>query len=249
MGSELVSIISPVYNAAETIEDMLHSVLNQSYPNWELILVDDCSTDNSVALINPYLDDPRIKLLQNESNLGPAKTRNRAIEAATGRFIAFLDSDDMWLPGKLEKQVAFMLDNGYVLSHTAYAWMDAGGHVLDKIISAPEELDYEQMLDFNYIGCLTGMYDAGTIGKYYMPDILKRQDYGLWLSIMRAGHKAYFLNEVLAYYRTGRDSVSSNKFKTVQYNWYILRQVEKQPFFKSLGHFMRYAITGLKKYQ
>ncbi len=245
--SPLISIITPVYNSAAFIGDTIESVLNQTYTNWEMILVDDVSTDDSVAVIKSF-DDDRIKLIQLEKNSGPAVARNTAILKAKGRYIAFLDSDDLWLPEKLEKQLAFIQQKNCAVVHSAYEIMDAAGNHTGKIISAPETLTYNQLLNYNYIGCLTGMYDTEKTGKVLMPDISKRQDYGLWLAILRQGYIACFQHEVLALYRTGRVSVSSNKAATASYNWKILREIEKLPLWKAVWHFSVYTFLGFKKY-
>jgi teichuronic acid biosynthesis glycosyltransferase TuaG len=242
-----ISIITPVYNSSAFIADTIQSVLNQTYQNWELLLVDDVSTDDSVAVVQSFRDE-RIKLMRLEKNSGPAIARNTAIEAATGRFIAFLDSDDLWLPEKLEKQLQFMLTQNAAVTHTAYEVIDINGKRIGKIIRAPEVIGYRQLLNYNYIGCLTGMFDTEKTGKMLMPDIPKRQDYGLWLAILRQGFKAYYLDEVLAQYRTGRQSVSSNKFDTAKYNWQILRETEGLSFFKAAWHFAVYTLLGIKKY-
>jgi teichuronic acid biosynthesis glycosyltransferase TuaG len=168
---------------------------------------------------------------------------------ANGRFIAFLDGDDLWLPEKLEKQVAFSLEKGAAITHSDYRLMDAEAKQLEKVIHAKPELTYGQMLDYNYIGCLTAMYDVEVIGeKVLMPEILKRQDYALWLRIMRRGHKAYAINEVLALYRTGRKSLSSNKLDSAKYNFKLLTEIEGLPKWKAAYHFIRYMLLGLQKY-
>jgi len=244
-----VSVITPVYNSARYITNSIRSVQTQSYTNWEMLLVDDCSTDNSVELIKAFeLADDRIKLIRLEKNSGPAVARNKAIEAATGRYIAFLDSDDVWLPEKLERQVSFMSSHQYVLTHHYYHTISPIGNLSQKVIKCPLEINYAALLNYNYIGCLTAMYDAEQLGKQYMPNILKRQDYALWLKILKQGHKAYAINLPLAAYRILPKSISSNKWNTVGYNWMMLRQIEKLSFFKSLYHFTAYAIIGIKKY-
>lgn len=249
MMEPLVSIITPVHNSAAYVADTIASVQAQTYSNWELILVDDASADGSVAIIEKLsAADNRIKLYSSKENRGAAKTRNEAIEHAQGRYIAFLDSDDQWMPDKLEKQVNYMQQTGALLTHTYYRLMDANGQAQERVIKAPQKLTYQQMLDFNFIGCLTGMYNAEQLGKHYMPDIPKRQDYALWLSIMRSGVTAYAIPEVLALYRTGHASLSSNKLKVIGYNWQILRELEKQPVYKAVYHFARYGYIGIKKY-
>jgi len=245
--TDKVSIVTPVYNSADFIANTIQSVLNQTYSNWEMILADDVSTDDSVEIIKSF-NDERIKLIRLSKNSGPAVARNKAIESATGRFIAFLDSDDVWLPDKLKNQLNFMITTDAAVTHTAYEAIDVAGKQTGKIIRAPKIIGYHQLLNYNYIGCLTGMYDTAKTGKVLMPDIPKRQDYGLWLAILRKGFKAYYLDEVLAQYRTGRQSVSSNKLETAKYNWQILREIEKLPLLKAAWHFSVYTFLGFKKY-
>ncbi len=242
-----VSIITPVYNSAAFIAETIRSVQAQTFTHWEMILVDDVSSDDSVKVIQSFSDE-RIRFIQLIENSGPAQARNAGIEKAQGRYIAFLDSDDQWHPEKLALQLTFMKEKNAAVTHTAYEVMDAEGKPTGKIIRAPERLSYRQLLNYNFIGCLTGMYDTQLCGKVFMPDIPKRQDYALWLAILRQGHKAYFLNDPLAYYRTGRESVSSNKWQTAQYNWQILREIEKLPLHKALWHFAVYTFLGFRKY-
>lgn len=242
-----VSIITPVYNSSEFIAACIKSVLKQTFINWEMILVDDLSTDNSIDIIQSF-DDDRLKLIPLKVNSGPAIARNKAIELAQGKYIAFLDSDDLWLPEKLEKQLAFMKQNNFAITHTAYETIDALGNKQNKVIKAPKEITYNNLLNYNYIGCLTGMYNTDLCGKVYMPNIAKRQDYGLWLTLLKQGHKAYFLEDVLALYRTGRTSLSSNKWETAKYNWQLLRDNEKLSFAKASWHFLVYTFLGFKKY-
>ncbi|GAB5540238.1 MAG: glycosyltransferase family 2 protein [Salibacteraceae bacterium] len=228
---------------------MIESVLHQTYDNWELLVIDDCSTDRSCERVQSYLTDTRIKLVALDANSGAAVARNKGIELAKGRFIAFLDSDDLWLPKKLEKQVDFHSRSGEAISHTQYEWMNAEGVALGKIISAPALITYDDLLDYNYIGCLTAMYDTGLVGKVFMPDIEKRQDYGLWLDILKAGHRAILLDETLALYRTGQQSLSSNKLKSATYNFKLLRRYQGLSLHKTIWHFCRYVYIALKKYR
>lgn len=245
-----VSIITPVFNVAELVGATIDSVLSQTYGDWEMLLVDDVSTDDSWNVIQSYAEkDPRIKSWRLVHNSGAAKARNFAIEQASGRFIAFLDHDDIWLPVKLQKQVEFSLAKSAAITHTDYEYIDASGNRIGKVIRAHKLLTYRKMLDCNYIGCLTAMYDTEKIGgKVFMPDILKRQDYALWLKIMRSGHHAYGLNETLALYRTGRISLSSNKLDSAMYNFKLLREIEGLSKHKAAYYFVRYFILGMKKY-
>lgn len=232
--NHLVSIITACFNSEKYISETIDSVLNQTYQNWELLLVDDCSVDSTVSIISTFQEsDTRIKVFKLTKNQGAAVTRNTAIKEANGRFIAFLDSDDKWLPFKLEKQIIFMLSNGYNFSHTAYELIDEFGNT-SKIISKPKAiLSYNEMLYSNKIGCLTAIYDQSLLGKVYMPLLRKRQDYALWLKILRPGEKAYGLPEVLSQYRITKDSMSSNKIELIKWNWRLLRHVEKMSVINS----------------
>ena len=243
----IVSIITPNYNASKFIRNSLESVINQTYKNWELIIVDDCSTDDSVAIINEFNKiDKRIRFFQLDKNSGPAIARNKGIEEAKGKFIAFLDSDDRWLPTKLEKQLSFMLKNKIALSHTSYIshnemYMD------EKLLEAKQKVTYHDLLTNNYIGCLTTMYSIEHLGKVYMPIISKRQDWALWLKITRQNVISYGIDEPLALYTRRKNSVSSNKFRLMKFNWEIYRNFEKLNFFKSSYYFFILFIKKLLK--
>lgn len=247
--NDLVSIITPVYNAEKYIEDTINSVLNQNYCNWELFLVDDCSTDNSMIILEEFAKkDNRIKIIQLKENSGAATARNVGIERAKGRYIAFLDSDDIWMSNKLEVQINFMKENDISFSYTNYMKFDEDG-TERGIVKIPARVTYNELLKSNIIGCLTAVYDAHKIGKIYMPNIRKRQDYALWLKILRKNIDGYGINKVLAKYRVRENSVSSNKLKAALYQWRIYRQIEKLGLFKSLYYFINYAYYGFKKYK
>lgn len=224
---------------------MVESVIAQTYQDWELIIVDDVSNDDSVQLAKNFAkEEPRISLLTLKENSGAAVTRNIAIEAAKGRYIAFLDSDDIWLPDKLERQLAFMQGNNYPFSFSAYERIDENGRSLGSV-GVPKKVNYKQMLKTSVIGCLTAMYDTAHFGKVYMPLIRKRQDYGLWLKLLKQTDYAYGLQIPLGQYRVRRDSISSNKLNTATYNWRLYRQVEKLSFLASCYYFSHYALRGL----
>lgn len=232
---DLVSIITPLYNSEEFIEETINSVLNQTYKNWEMLIVDDCSIDNSLRIVKQFAaDDSRIKLIQLETNSGAAIARNKAIEEAQGRYIAFLDSDDLWHSQKLEKQIEFMQENNYAFTFTKYQQMTEDGNLIDRFIEVPDEITYEKALYTNPVGCLTVIYDVKKLGKLYMPLIRKRQDYGLWLKILKKIECGYGLNENLAYYRVRNNSVSSNKLNLIKYQWELYREVEKLSLVKSV---------------
>jgi glycosyltransferase involved in cell wall biosynthesis len=233
--NSLVSIITPLYNSEKFIEETIQSVLNQTYSNWEMIIVNDCSTDNGVDILKKYSEkDNRIKLIQLIKNGGGAVARNRAIEEAKGKYIAFLDSDDLWKPEKLEKQIKFMKENSYSFTFTKYQQMNENGEKLEKYIEVPKTLNYKQALLKNPIGCLTVIYDSEKLGKVYLPLIRKRQDYALWLKILKSGVTGYGLNENLAYYRLRENSISSNKVDLIKYQWKLYREIEKLNIFESI---------------
>ena len=178
----LVSIITPLYNAASFISETIQSVQNQGYQHWEHIIVDDLSTDTSLSIAEKYASrDSRIRIIENTENLGAAVCRNKATEAAKGDYIAFLDADDLWYPEKLDKQVAYMRANDIDVSYSSYIQMDADGNSLKRRIKALPTLSYAKQLRNNYIGNLTGIYHAAIIGKIIAPELRKRQDWGVWL--------------------------------------------------------------------
>jgi hypothetical protein len=233
--NNIVSIITPSYNSEKFIRDTMESVLFQTYKNWEMIIVDDVSPDNSNEIIEKYSKkDSRIKLIKLEKNSGPAVARNRAIQEAKGRYIAFLDADDLWKPEKLEKQIKFMEEKNCALSYSTYETMSEEGVLQNKYINPPLKISYKDLLKSNYIGCLTAIYDIQKIGKVYMPNISKRQDYGLWLKILRKTNFAYGMDESLAVYRIRSNSVSSNKFKLLKFNYKLFKEHEGFSTLKSL---------------
>jgi len=223
----VTSIITPSHNSTQFISATIQSVLNQSTSDWELIIVDDCSSDNSVEVVQSFVErDSRIKLIQLSENSGAAVARNRAIEAAQGRYIAFLDSDDLWLPDKLETQIQFMEDNDVAFSYAAYEKINEQGKAVGKV-GVPERITYNDLLKVCSIGCLTAVYDTQKLGKIYMPLIRKRQDLGLWLRILKQIPYAYGVQEVLGQYQLRSDSISANKLSAAQFTWKLYREVEK----------------------
>lgn len=243
--NNLVSIITPSFNSSNFIKKTIESVINQSYNNWELIIVDDCSIDKSREVIKSCIkEDARIKLICLEKNSGAAVARNTGIENANGRFIAFLDSDDTWHPKKLEKQIKFMLDNQYYFTYTGYHKVDENG-IFIKSTKIPKIINYNKLLKTNYIGCLTAIYDSEKLGKIYFPLIRKRQDYALWLKILKMIPYAYGLQEDLASYTVRSDSISANKINVAKYNWTVYREVEKLSLMHAIYCFINYAILGI----
>lgn len=242
---EKVSIITPSFNSEKFIDKTINSVLSQTYINWELLIIDDCSTDDSISLIQSYISkDSRIKLISLAQNSGAAIARNTGIKHAQGRFIAFLDSDDSWHERKLERQVCFMLRNGYALTYTAYHKVNEFGETIGNMY-IPNKVNYHQLLKTCIIGCLTAMYDVQKLGKVEFPLIRKRQDFALWLKILKQEPFAYGLQDDLASYTVRSDSISANKLKAARYNWYLYRHIEQLSLFRSCYYFFHYMIKGV----
>lgn len=230
----LVSIIMPAYNSEDFIGYAIESVIAQTYSNWELIIVDDCSTDKTAQIINDYSkNDSRIKYKKLSANSGAAVARNKAIEFATGRFIAFLDSDDVWVQNKLEKQINYMITNNYSFTCTSYDKISEHGVSLGKIRKAKVKSDYNGVLH-TCPGNSTVIYDAGRIGKFFIPDIKKRNDYVMWLQIMKKVNYLYGIEEVMGSQRMRTGSISSNKTSLIKYHWKVYREIEKLSFIRSL---------------
>lgn len=231
----MVSIITPLYNSKEYFQKTYESVISQTFSDWEWIIVEDHSTDGSLNQIqNLIKNDKRITLLRTEKNSGAAIARNLGIEQAKGRYIAFLDADDLFKPEKLEKQIKFMEKNGYAFTFTDYDLLYSNGKVR-RYSSKKKVISYKDLLKNNYIGCLTAIYDTALLGKVYMPaDCQKREDYGAWLDILKKGIFAYGLDESLSIYRISGDSVSSNKFKMIKHHYAVYRKHEGFGVAKSL---------------
>ena len=246
--NNLISIITPNYNSEEFISETIISVINQTFKNWEMIIVDDVSTDNSLSIITSFCkQDSRIKLHKLSENSGAAIARNKAISLASGGFIAFLDSDDLWLPTKLEFQLDFMIKNNYPLSYTSYEIINENGTLANKTINCKPKLDYNRMLYSNEIGCLTAMYNKDILGKIFMPEIRKRQDYGLWLKILKLEKYAFGLTKVLAQYRDRSKSISNNKVEMLKWNWNLYKNVEKLSYFRATYYTMCNVVNKLLK--
>lgn len=245
---DLVSIIMPSFNTGKYITETIESVLVQSYKNWELIIVDDCSSDNTDEIISTYLSDDRIHYLKNEKNSGAAFSRNTALREAKGKWIAFLDSDDLWMPEKLEKQLSFMKSNGYFFSYTDYEEIDVNGKQTGVIVTGPRKVTKTGMYNYCWPGCLTVMYDANEIGLIQIENIKKNNDYAMWLKVC---HKAdcYLLDECLAQYRKGRvGSVSTHSIKTmIGWHYKLFREAEKQSVVQSVVNTGRNLIFGFYK--
>ena len=247
MNDELVSIIVPVYNAGKFIEKTIENINQQTYQNWELILVNDKSIDNSVEIINKYLS-PKIKLINLEKNMGPANARNRGINDAKGNYICFLDADDLWENTKLEKQVKFMKEKQCEFSFTGYQFMSSDGEKKGKKVYIPAELTYKQALKNTTIFISTVMFDMSNITKDEIKiSDMKIEDTATWWRILRNGYVAYGLNEILTFYRRSENTRSSNKVKAIKGAWEIYRKQEKFNILKSLYYFNWYLFNAVKR--
>lgn len=246
--SDLVSIVVPVYNASRFLKDTIATVQNQTHINWELIFVDDCSTDNSVQIIQKYTkEDKRIKLFKNSVNSHAAITRNKGIDEAKGRYVAFLDADDLWEPTKLDKQVVFMQEKDCAFSFTGYEFADEDGKPNGKKVSVPASITYMQALKNTTIWTSTVMLDTKKLTKQtmHMPNIRRGQDTATWWKILKIVPKADGINEVLSYYRRTTDSLSANKLTALKRTWHIYRVVEKLGIIPSFYNFTCYVYNAV----
>lgn len=246
---DLVSIIMPSSNCGAFLEESIGSVLAQTYQNWEIVFVDDCSTDDSIPKVCALQQrDKRIRVFLNEKNCGAAVSRNRALREARGRWVAFLDSDDMWEPSKLEKQVKFMEENGYAFSYTGYQEIDADTNPTGRVVSGPRRATQRGMRRFCWPGCLTVMYDATKIGLIQIADIRKNNDYAIWLQICKKAD-CYLLDECLAKYRRGRvGSVSSHSIATmIGWHYKLWHEAEGNSVFVSIWRTVINLVCGFYK--
>lgn len=246
--NEMVSVIMPVYNAENYVEEAIRSVLSQTYQNWELLVVDDGSTDGSASIVKRYAGrDRRIRFFQTGSPSGsPVKPRNIGVEAAAGRYIAFLDSDDVWFPDKLQLQLPLFREHAVAVVFSDYEKMTEDGRCSGRIIRAPHETDYQKLLRGNVIGNVTGVYDTSKVGKVFFRPV-HHEDYILWLSILKKGYVARNTRTVAAMYRLRKRSVSSNKWKVLGWQWHIYVRVEHIHPFKAAWLFACYACKAFRK--
>lgn len=220
----LVSIITPTYNSEKYIAQTIQSVLSQTCADWEMIIVDDCSSDKTESIILEFeAEDDRIKFYKLQKNAGAGVARNQAITMASGRYIAFLDSDDLWKPEKLQKQIDFLNTNNLPFTFSFYECIDDDGKPLNKTVEAPRKLRYWQLFFCNFVGNLTGIYDTKFFGKIPISSLRKRQDWMVWLTILKKIKIAQPIPESLAFYRIRQDSISSSKVKLLQHNFNVYR--------------------------
>lgn len=245
----LVSVICPAYRAELTINEMIESVVQQSYTDWELIIADDCSPDRTAEVVAAAaVKDPRIKLIRCKVNGGPAVARNFAIRHAAGKWIAFLDSDDLWLPTKLEDTILFSLSKNSALTFTGYRRISNTGDRTGSYIKVPEKINYEQLLGNTAIATSTVLVNRDIVGNFEMKKCYY-DDFACWLSILKKGFFAYGLNKDLMRYRVMDNSISRNKINSALEVWKIFRTIERLGLIKSSYCFARYAIRACVKYR
>jgi teichuronic acid biosynthesis glycosyltransferase TuaG len=233
---------------ASYVSDSIKSVIAQTYPHWELLIVDDASSDETVNIIKSYAQaDSRIKFAIKKQNSGISDTRNQCIQMAQGQFLAFLDADDIWHPEKLEKQLSFMLAKNIGFTYSTYDWIDEDGKIMNKFINTIGNLDYKTYLRNTIIGCSTVMVNKAITGDVFVPKFRTSEDTATWLDILRKGLMAYAIDESLVSYRIRRKSASSNKIRASIDLWKVYRQHEKLPFFKAIYYFSCYAFNAVKK--
>lgn len=249
MKNNLVSIVVPVYNAEKFLAETIETVLNQTYENWELLLVNDCSKDNSLGIYEKYKKDKRIIWHNQEKNGGAALARNKGIELAKGQYICFLDADDLWEKEKLEKQVKFMQDNNCEFAFTGYEFADENGKPNGKKVSVPSTINYKQALKNTTIWTSTVMFDMRKLSKedIYMPNVRRGQDTATWWKVLKKIKCAYGLNEVLSFYRRTNESLSANKLTALKRTWNLYRNVEKLNIFSSAYNFCWYCFNAVKR--
>lgn len=248
--SNLVSIITPTFNSAKYITETIQSVLNQTHENWEMILIDDCSSDNTVDLIKEFItNDNRIQLHQLDSNSGPAVARNKGIENVKGKYMTFLDADDIWFDDFLECSIKSIQTTGIHFVFSSYKRSDESLNFIYSDFIVPQKVTYTDILKSNSISCLTAFLDIQTLGKKTMPLIRKRQDMGLWLQYLKEIPFAYGIQEPKAIYRIRENSLSRKKSNLIKYQWQFYREVEKLNVFQSIYYMLHWMYRGFMKYR
>ncbi len=244
----LVSVITPTYNCANFIGETIESVQAQTYKNWEMIIVDDVSIDNTTEIVKKYMDDDsRIRYYKLKKNSGAAVARTAAMKLANGQYMAFLDSDDIWMSDKLRKQLDFMKKTGYAFTCTAYEQIDEKSRSLNRIVRPREKCDYNRLLLDCPVGNSTVMYDVSVVGKFKVPNIRKRNDDALWLRILKKEKYIWGMSDVLMRYRIRQNSISSNKLKVIKYHWILYRDIEHLGVLRSCFHICYWIIIKILK--
>lgn len=245
-----VSVIMPAYNATAYIEEAIRSVMNQTFPHWELIVIDDASTDDTCAMVQRLMaEDSRIRLVQNPTNMGVARTRNHGLEICHGEYVALLDCDDIWCPNKLETQLALAAESGADILYCSYGIVDEHGVPRSEDFIVPQTITYREMLACSVISCSTAMLSRRVVEKYRFRTDYYHEDLVLWLELLRDGYLAAGATEVLAHYRVSPHSRASNKLKSAARRWMVLRRCMREPFFSSVGAMWRYAMLASRKYK
>lgn len=241
----VVSIIMPMFNAGNFIKESIDSILNQTYRNFTLYLIDDCSTDNTLEIVN-LINDSRIVILESSKNEGVSESRNKALRSTQSKYIAFCDSDDLWHREKLQKQIAILESGQYDIVGSWYSKFTDNNSEKNKIVKSPEIITFSDMLKSNRIGNLTGIYNAHKLGKVLQKKI-GHEDYVMWLAMIKKSQVAYIIQETLAFYRVGNTSLSSNKIKACSWQWRIYREELNLTICKSLYYFVWYVFIALTK--
>lgn len=245
----LISIITPAYNAIEFLSDTVLSVKRQTFADWEMIVVDDCSQDGTYKLACDFAEkDNRIKVIRHKKNYGVAAARNTALDVASGDFIAFLDSDDQWIPCKLERQLDFMRTNGHILTYTSYQLFNSRTKMLGKIIKVPPQITHDEIYGNTIIACLTVMVNRKKSGIFHMPLIAHTEDQCTWQDILSRGYIAYGIQENLAIYRIGNNSLTRNKIHAMKKQWETYREYYNFSVSKSCKYFLSYGINVMRRY-
>jgi teichuronic acid biosynthesis glycosyltransferase TuaG len=247
--ADLVSIITPTFNAEKFIAETIKSVQNQTYTHWELILVDDSSSDSTIEIINQFTSDKRLCLIKNNKNLGPAKSRNIGIQKSCGKYLTFIDADDLWKKNFIERSITEIANTKNPFVFASYERKDEhlNPHLNDFIV--PNKVNYSAILKSNAISCLTAFLDVSVLGKKYMPEIKKRQDMGLWLQYLKIIPFAVGIQEPLAIYRIRKNSLSRNKIDLIKYQWAFYRKIEKLSVFQSFYYLICWMYFGFIKYK
>lgn len=248
MREGLVSIITPTYNCGRFIGETIESVQKQTYTNWEMVIVDDCSIDRTKEIVEEYISkDARIQYYCLENNSGAAVARTRAMQLADGEYMAFLDADDLWTEDKLEKQLQFMKQNKYAFSCTSYEQIDEDGNLTNKIVKTIPKTSYNRLLLDCPVGNSTVMYSVKKMGKFEVPNIRKRNDDALWLQMLKKEKYIMGMPDILMKYRIRRNSISSNKLKVIKYHWILYREIEHLNIFRSLFHIGYWCVIKVTK--
>lgn len=246
MQHELVSIVTPMYNSSKYILETLNSVFNQTHQHFEIILIDDASTDNTLQCLP---SDNRIKIISLKKNSGSAVARNEGIKLAKGKYLTFLDADDLWFPNFIEKSIQTIKSSKINFVFASYKRLDENLNPLLNDFIVPQKVTYHDILKTNSISCLTAFINIEVLGKKYMPLVRKRQDMGLWLQYLKEIKFAYGIKEPLAIYRIRKNSLSRNKWKLIKSQWDFYRKVENLNIIQSIYYFIAWVFYGILKYK